>query len=144
MELRNGEVSLHDDYCSSSFNDEKHLIKWAKGLSGWAKALFIDLNPVLHAVFSSKNIINVFTYGNSSSYPLIVLTIILKLLTFHSEEENDSHALPCLQLHYKHSDNRGPQVRRDMENTMFLHNSLCLDLFIFARRYLVQLRVLNI
>uniref|UniRef100_G1NKJ9 Autophagy related 2B n=1 Tax=Meleagris gallopavo TaxID=9103 RepID=G1NKJ9_MELGA len=32
-----------------------------------------------------------------------------ELLTFHSEEENDSHALPCLQLHYKHSDNRGPQ-----------------------------------
>ncbi|KAI6067819.1 Autophagy-related protein 2-like protein B [Aix galericulata] len=32
-----------------------------------------------------------------------------ELLTFHSEEEKDSHALPCLQLHYKHSDNRGPQ-----------------------------------
>ncbi|XP_015720736.1 autophagy-related protein 2 homolog B isoform X2 [Coturnix japonica] len=32
-----------------------------------------------------------------------------ELLTFRSEEENDSHALPCLQLHYKHSDNRGPQ-----------------------------------
>uniref|UniRef100_A0A8C9FHB2 Autophagy related 2B n=1 Tax=Pavo cristatus TaxID=9049 RepID=A0A8C9FHB2_PAVCR len=36
-------------------------------------------------------------------------SIILKLLTFRSEEENDSHTLPCLQLHYKHSDNRGPQ-----------------------------------
>ncbi|OXB64313.1 hypothetical protein ASZ78_010697 [Callipepla squamata] len=32
-----------------------------------------------------------------------------ELLTFRSDEENDSHALPCLQLHYKHSDNRGPQ-----------------------------------
>ncbi|KAK2544005.1 Atg2b [Columba livia] len=32
-----------------------------------------------------------------------------KLLTFHSEEGSDSHAMPCLQLHYKHSDNRGPQ-----------------------------------
>ncbi|KAK2541204.1 Atg2b [Columba guinea] len=33
----------------------------------------------------------------------------LYLLTFHSEEGSDSHAMPCLQLHYKHSDNRGPQ-----------------------------------
>ncbi|XP_064515163.1 autophagy-related protein 2 homolog B isoform X2 [Pseudopipra pipra] len=32
-----------------------------------------------------------------------------ELLTFHSEERNDSHTVPCLQLHYKHSDNRGPQ-----------------------------------
>uniref|UniRef100_A0A8C6ZBP3 Autophagy related 2B n=1 Tax=Nothoprocta perdicaria TaxID=30464 RepID=A0A8C6ZBP3_NOTPE len=32
-----------------------------------------------------------------------------ELLTFHSKEKNDSHAVPCLQLHYKHSDNRGPQ-----------------------------------
>ncbi|NXP28264.1 ATG2B protein, partial [Scytalopus superciliaris] len=32
-----------------------------------------------------------------------------ELLTFHSEERSDSHAMPCLQLHYKHSDNRGPQ-----------------------------------
>ncbi|NWS12821.1 ATG2B protein, partial [Pachyramphus minor] len=32
-----------------------------------------------------------------------------ELLTFHSEGRNDSHAVPCLQLHYKHSDNRGPQ-----------------------------------
>ncbi|KAJ7403037.1 hypothetical protein BTVI_81056 [Pitangus sulphuratus] len=32
-----------------------------------------------------------------------------ELLTFQSEERNDSHAVPCLQLHYKHSDNRGPQ-----------------------------------
>ncbi|XP_019375449.1 PREDICTED: autophagy-related protein 2 homolog B [Gavialis gangeticus] len=32
-----------------------------------------------------------------------------ELLTFHSERENDSHPTSCLQLHYKHSDNRGPQ-----------------------------------
>ncbi|KAF4800995.1 hypothetical protein TURU_038869 [Turdus rufiventris] len=32
-----------------------------------------------------------------------------ELLTFHSEERNDSHSMPCLQLHYKHLDNRGPQ-----------------------------------
>ncbi|XP_062351514.1 autophagy-related protein 2 homolog B isoform X5 [Cinclus cinclus] len=32
-----------------------------------------------------------------------------ELLTFHSEERNDSHSIPCLQLHYKHLDNRGPQ-----------------------------------
>ncbi|XP_037756842.1 autophagy-related protein 2 homolog B isoform X1 [Chelonia mydas] len=32
-----------------------------------------------------------------------------ELLTFHSEKGNDTHPLSCLQLHYKHSDNRGPQ-----------------------------------
>ncbi|ELW47207.1 Autophagy-related protein 2 like protein B [Tupaia chinensis] len=32
-----------------------------------------------------------------------------ELLTFHSKEGTDSHPPTCLQLHYKHSENRGPQ-----------------------------------
>ncbi|XP_001101467.2 autophagy-related protein 2 homolog B isoform X1 [Macaca thibetana thibetana] len=32
-----------------------------------------------------------------------------ELLTFHSKEETGSHSPVCLQLHYKHSENRGPQ-----------------------------------
>ncbi|XP_038604419.1 autophagy-related protein 2 homolog B isoform X4 [Tachyglossus aculeatus] len=32
-----------------------------------------------------------------------------ELLTFHSKKGSDSHTPSCLQLHYKHSDNRGPQ-----------------------------------
>nr|KAF6499082.1 hypothetical protein HJG59_001159 [Molossus molossus] len=32
-----------------------------------------------------------------------------ELLTFHSKEWTDSHPPVCLQLHYKHSENKGPQ-----------------------------------
>uniref|UniRef100_A0A8D1VF04 Autophagy related 2B n=1 Tax=Sus scrofa TaxID=9823 RepID=A0A8D1VF04_PIG len=32
-----------------------------------------------------------------------------ELLTFHSKERTDSHPPVCLQLHYKHSENKGPQ-----------------------------------
>ncbi|XP_021563561.1 autophagy-related protein 2 homolog B isoform X2 [Carlito syrichta] len=32
-----------------------------------------------------------------------------ELLMFHSKEGTDSHLPVCLQLHYKHSENRGPQ-----------------------------------
>ncbi|XP_037687836.1 autophagy-related protein 2 homolog B isoform X2 [Choloepus didactylus] len=32
-----------------------------------------------------------------------------ELLMFHSKEGTDSHPPVCLQLHYKHSENRGPQ-----------------------------------
>uniref|UniRef100_A0A9L0R4Z7 Autophagy related 2B n=1 Tax=Equus caballus TaxID=9796 RepID=A0A9L0R4Z7_HORSE len=32
-----------------------------------------------------------------------------ELLMFHSEERTDSHPPVCLQLHYKHSENKGPQ-----------------------------------
>lgn len=32
-----------------------------------------------------------------------------ELLTFHSKEGADAHALACLQLHYKHCETRGPQ-----------------------------------
>lgn len=67
-----------------------------------------------------------FSCGNS--FPFIKhfdLFFLLKLLTFHSEEGNDSHSMPCLQLHYKHLDNRGPQVRWENKMTKFLYNSLC-------------------
>ncbi|TKC33750.1 hypothetical protein EI555_013033, partial [Monodon monoceros] len=32
-----------------------------------------------------------------------------ELLMFHSKEQTDSHPPVCLQLHYKHSENKGPQ-----------------------------------
>ncbi|XP_036173653.1 autophagy-related protein 2 homolog B isoform X10 [Myotis myotis] len=32
-----------------------------------------------------------------------------ELLMFHSKERTDSHPPACLQLHYKHSENKGPQ-----------------------------------
>ncbi|XP_077766625.1 autophagy-related protein 2 homolog B isoform X3 [Canis aureus] len=32
-----------------------------------------------------------------------------ELLMFHSKERTDSHSPVCLQLHYKHSENKGPQ-----------------------------------
>ncbi|XP_059951660.1 autophagy-related protein 2 homolog B isoform X4 [Mesoplodon densirostris] len=32
-----------------------------------------------------------------------------ELLMFHSKEQTDSHPTVCLQLHYKHSENKGPQ-----------------------------------
>ncbi|XP_036887104.1 autophagy-related protein 2 homolog B isoform X2 [Sturnira hondurensis] len=32
-----------------------------------------------------------------------------ELLMFHSKERTDSHSPACLQLHYKHSESRGPQ-----------------------------------
>ncbi|XP_053785030.1 autophagy-related protein 2 homolog B isoform X2 [Desmodus rotundus] len=32
-----------------------------------------------------------------------------ELLMFHSKERSDSHSPVCLQLHYKHSENKGPQ-----------------------------------
>lgn len=44
--------------------------------------------------------------------------------------------MPCLQLHYKHSDNRGPQVRWEIKTAKFLYNNLCLVLFILTERYL--------
>uniref|UniRef100_A0A4X2K127 Autophagy related 2B n=1 Tax=Vombatus ursinus TaxID=29139 RepID=A0A4X2K127_VOMUR len=38
-----------------------------------------------------------------------VSTHYTELLRFHSKKGSDLHPLTCLQLHYKHSDNRGPQ-----------------------------------
>ncbi|XP_006839573.1 PREDICTED: autophagy-related protein 2 homolog B [Chrysochloris asiatica] len=43
--------------------------------------------------------------GDSQSTP----AHYTELLTFHSDEGADSHPPVCLQLHYKHSENRAPQ-----------------------------------
>lgn len=40
----------------------------------------------------------------------IYFVFVCKLLMFHCKERTDSHPPVCLQLHYKHSENKGPQV----------------------------------
>ncbi|XP_045434316.1 autophagy-related protein 2 homolog B isoform X4 [Pipistrellus kuhlii] len=44
-----------------------------------------------------------------------------ELLMFHSKEQTDSHPPVCLQLHYKHSENKGPQHKAFTE--VFLDDS---------------------
>ncbi|KAJ8792229.1 hypothetical protein J1605_020080 [Eschrichtius robustus] len=92
--------------------------KQLKKLTSESYILIIEQEKIDPARFSTedfKSFRAVFAEACSHDHLSLILYIsfififVFKLLMFHSKEQTDSHPPVCLQLHYKHSENKGPQ-----------------------------------